>query len=342
MKNYIVVCVCALFGLLLVSCASKGIKLSCLEKYDSVSLEKIGILPVNINELNEDIKAFKEKYVNSGGGLTEEKQARLRKDALDIKTRYLSLVKIREIADYDTGAIVVPPKTELMISVKSYCLDPHKASPKDNEAYILTSDEPQIPMYRDIMVYTNTKERVSGIPKQTLIWNIANEVKFEDLPPMQMALLTKIDVLAYLKLNSHLKDAAGNMLIKMIPGMKEAKKISGIIKGRVYDYNRYEDMINSLVSAEKLPFVCGPVKAEGYELYTVIKAGSFSNVTMTFINFGNAEVRVQGYLKPYRKDVQALGFDLPFVLIDGVEVIVTDEIIDKIKKAYEEIEKFVI
>ena len=342
MKKSILVCICVLSGLLFISCASKTLKMSCLEKYDSVTLEKIEILPVNINELDNDIKEIKEMYVSTKREITEDDRRRLGKKMESIRTRYLSLIKIRDIADYDEGVIVVPPKSELVISVKSYCLDPYRASPKDNEAYMLTSDEPEIAMYRDIMVYTNTKERVSGIPKQTLIWNIVNEVRFEELPPMQMALLTKIDVLAYLKLNSHLKDAAGNMLMKMIPVLKDAKRISGIIKGKAYDYEKYEDIINSLVSAEKLPFVCGPVKAEGYDLYTVVKPSGFSNVTIIFINVGNAEVRVGGYLKSFRKDVQAIGFDLPFVLIDGVEIIVTDAIIDKIKQAYEEIEQLAI
>ena len=316
--------------------------MSCLQGYDGMTLDRVEITAVNVDELASRINKIKSTYLNSGAGISEVNQRYLKNELEEIKVLYNSLKNIKRVADYEKGVFVIPPKAEVKTTVKSYCLNPYRAGPKAGEPYILSAQEPDIAMYREIMTYTNTKEIINGIDKQVLIWNIVNKVRFEDLTVDQMALLTRIDAAAYLRLNSYLKEAAGRMIMNLVPGLWKAYEIHSLVEGKIYDYKQYENVINALVSAEKMPFVCGPVKADGYELYTVIETRSFFELTITFINVTNKPITVAGYLKPFRKDVQALGLDLPFVIVGGLEVIVTDEIIERIRIAFDEIEKLII
>jgi len=166
-------------------------------------------------------------------------------------------------------------------------------------------------MFNEIMKATNVRIKADKNVKQNLLWNLKNNVKFEYLSEKEKELLLEIDPLAYLKINSYLKDAAAGYLKSIVPGLSQAEDVADFVKGTAYKYEEYTSVLRHAVSSESLPDVMGPVKADGYDLFTLIKANGYSKIRLTFINMTEDEIQVNSFLNPFRKDVQPLAFDLP-------------------------------
>ncbi|MFH0947637.1 MAG: hypothetical protein V1833_01380 [Elusimicrobiota bacterium] len=310
--NYLVA-VCLLLNS---SCATGLLKVKYLENDDYSSLQDISYTPTDINNTTNKIQTLRERIQRYDDKLTDKDYDDIIKELTPIVEEYKKHSAAVNVINKDNGTIVIPPKTKLTLKLNTYCLSSQKASPSDDEPYILTNRVPDIPLYSEIMRYTNTKEAVDQHLKQNVIWNLQNKVKFEDLPSDQRELLLKVDKNAYLKVNNYFKEVAkeglGKLIGKYLPSEVESvKEVVEIIKGKVYDYHEYAKRIENLNSKYKKPNNDKPVKAEGYEIYALVKANGYSNATVTFVNTTDNPIEINSYFEPLRKDVQSLGFDVP-------------------------------
>ncbi|MCX8093113.1 MAG: hypothetical protein N3E50_02990 [Candidatus Goldbacteria bacterium] len=292
------------------SCTTSMEKFQPFLDYSNVKLQDIIIEPVDEKQLLVLIEKLRKKIY---GMKKDEKE--VDEIVLEMETvvnLYKSYINIDRIADYTDGTYKIPGKTSVTVNVNTYCLNINAAAPVKNEPYILISGEPDIAFFKEIMKYTNSKEFVDQRLKQKLLWDLQNHVKFEMLPEDEKSLLLRIDSNAYLKTDSFVKDMAKDILIQFIPGIKQIKKATNIIKGVSYKYDEYARNIELLISQEPIPEISGPVKSEGFNLYTMIEPDSYKHAKITFINIDDKDEKIDcGYFKPIRKDVQPLAFDLP-------------------------------
>ncbi|MFH0947708.1 MAG: hypothetical protein V1833_01740 [Elusimicrobiota bacterium] len=316
------------------SCATGLLKVKHLKNYDYSLLQNVSYTPTDINHTIAKIQTLREQIQRYNTELTDKDYDDIIKELTPIVEEYKKYSSIVNVTNKDNGTIIIPPKTRLTLKLNTYCLSSQKAAPGDDEPYILTSTNkvPDIPLYSEMMRYTNTKEKVNQHLKQNVIWNLQNKVKFEDLPREQRELLLKVDKNAYLKVNNYFKEIAKKGLGKLIdkhlpPKVDKVKEAIEIIKGKVYDYQEYAKRIERLSSKYKKPDNDRPVKAEGYEIYTSVKTNGYSNATVTFINTTDNSVEINSYFEPLRKDIQPLGFDLPS----------TDEVIYGIRQSFGEL-----
>ena len=311
MLNYLVV-ICLLLNS---SCATGLLKVKHLENYDYSLLQDVSYTQSDINRTIDKIRTLREQIQRYSDKLTEKDYDDIIKELTPIIEEYKKYSSIVNVVNKDHCTIVVQPKTKLTLKLNTYCLSSNKVAPSDDEPYILTNKVPDIPLYCEIMRYTNTKEDVDQHLKQSVIWNLQNRVKFEDLPSEQQELLLKVDKSAYLKVNSHFKDVSKKLLKKLIHKYSppEVGRVKEVIKGKVYDYQGYAKRIENLRSKYQKPNNDKPIRAEGYEIYALVKANGYSSATVTFVNTttNQIEINPNSYFEPIRKDIQSLGFDLP-------------------------------
>lgn len=188
----------------------------------------------------------------------------------------------------EEGVLYLAPQSKVTLKLESYCLDPHKASPATGELYIPVPGTPHIPLYKEMMLYFFEHPEINQKLKQQLIWNLANEVKFEDLSLEERQLLLKIDPQAPLKVNTFLKallkEKAKEYLGGLVP--KRIQEAIEVVKGKYYSYKDYERQVESLRSRIKEPPLQGippqPIGETG--LYVIAKAGSYSKITVEVYN----------------------------------------------------------
>lgn len=296
--------------LMSISCAGGG-KGEMLSDYSSNGMSLINIKQVNLEKLLKKITELDIKINSFNGDFKSSEYKEIITGLEEATEQYKSYMDREKFADYENGKYLVPPMTELSVEVDSFCLDPGKAVPAENEPYVLVNGDPDIPMFNEIMKATNTRIKADKNVKQNLLWNLKNNVRFEFLSEKEKELLLEIDPLAYLKINSYLKDAAAGYLKSMIPGLAQAEGVADFVKGTAYKYEEYTSVLRRAVSSESLPDVMGPVKADGYDLFTLVKADGYSKIKLTFINMTEDEIQVNSFLNPFRMDVQPLAFDLP-------------------------------
>jgi len=282
-----------------------------LENYENDRLDLIEVVKVDASKLLESMEKLAEKIRSKSVAGKKADYDAVIAELEQIVRQYKSVINSEAVCDREEGLYLIPAQSEVVVEADTYCLDSGAAIPKKNELYILTKSEPDLPVFRELMTYTNSRETLDRQRKQRLLWNLHNRVKFESLPVNDQALLLRADPAALLKMESYLKESIGNMLLSTVHLQKEAKKAARLARGTAHSYEEYAANLEKQVSAYKLPENRGPVKADGYDIYTLIEPSGYRNARITFINEGKEEIRVFGYFKPYRKDVQPLAFDLP-------------------------------
>lgn len=296
-----------------------------LSSYSDLNLKTI--------ELNKS--SAEELLIKINKAINKIKSMKKKSTSVEIENFVLELNEIKEelnavqlnekICDYDKGEFVIPPMTQVIMQLDSYCLNSLKAIPDKDETFVFTKESPDIPVFYELMKYTNTVEATDKKFKQKLLWHLANDVKFENLSFEESAILLKADPSSIIKVNSGMREAAGNYLKRIIPGLKEADRAYKIIKGKVHTYEEYESVLTALVSKEKPVEVQGPVKSDGYELYTETETKGYKAVKIKMINTGLEPVRAYGYLRPLRADVQPIALDLPKSPEDSMKDAITKQ-----------------
>jgi len=311
-KTFIYFFVCVI-GIFASSCAGVLIKAEYLTDYQKNNYREIDYTDGEYGGLIEDMAELGREIKDLKSPVPEGTRLKLLEKAGALQERYSVFLKASAYFDRENYAVIVPAKSVLHIKLKTYCLALDAACPVSKEQYILTAGGPEnAPMLLEIMKYTNTKEKTQHSLKQSLIWNLNNQVAFEDLPADQKILLLKADPAAYLKANSHLKEKGIKFIKGLIPGAPEIERAASFIKGKVHEYEEYEKAMMKLRSRIALPEDAGPIKADGYEgLYTIVKTNGYTDAEVYFINTSAGTVTVHSYFKPVRGDVQPLAFDLP-------------------------------
>jgi hypothetical protein len=181
---------------------------------------------------------------------------------------------------------------------------------------VLRKKSPDIPLYKEIMTYTNFAKETEAVNKQHLLWNLKNNVKFEDLPTNQQAFLLKMDPLSYMKVNNLIKSEVKSQLTKFtktqLPLYNQVKDAVSLVKGKAHTYEEYAKNIENIAVKAKLIDNTAPIKADGYDIFTQTRSSGFSATTITFININTFPIVITctSFLDPFRP-VQPIGFDFP-------------------------------
>ncbi|MBI4125250.1 MAG: hypothetical protein HY466_04900, partial [Deltaproteobacteria bacterium] len=121
-------------------------------------------------------------------------------------------------------AIFVPPRSRRTVTFTSYCLNPHGAGPHTDEKFIWSRQDTNIPYLKEVLVYAGSHSEIRQTEIQSLIWNLARGVWFENYPAKQKAILFAIDPAAPAKLPSKAREEAKHKakqaLFKAVPALK--------------------------------------------------------------------------------------------------------------------------
>jgi len=91
---------------------------------------------------------------------------------------------------YENQEISLLPGEGIKLTLHSYCLDLHASSPADDEFYYIDAiDDEQAKWLIPITDY-DSKHPDEDLPTQALIWNMNNDVTYNDLPSDQQDLLS--------------------------------------------------------------------------------------------------------------------------------------------------------
>ncbi|MDR1195292.1 MAG: hypothetical protein LBL00_02325 [Endomicrobium sp.] len=301
----LLLCIC----LFLNACSTKLVSTNRLLPEKTPKLQEYDYTQFSHKNLLENIKFLNKKVKNTT--YDAEKYDALINELTPLLEQYKAL-KALEV-NHDKAIFTIQPNSKTTFKFKTYCLQSGKASPSANEQFVLRKDSPEIPLYKDIAIYTNSKEKITPSMKQHLFWNLRNDVKFEDLPTDQQAFLLKMDPTSYLKVNSVIKSQLTQHAKSQIPFYSQMADTIQMVKGKMYPYQEYARNVENLVSKLKLSNNVNPIKSDGYDIYTQTKSSGYSGTTITFINTTDFKQFVSwiSFLDPLRKDVQPIGFDMP-------------------------------
>ncbi|MCK4252551.1 hypothetical protein KAX97_13975 [candidate division WOR-3 bacterium] len=186
----------------------------------------------------------------------------------------------------DEHKLLLPPKSKVTFTFKSYCLAPCKAGPGADDAYVFSHESPDIPLADKIIKYYGKHPEIDQPLKQHLIWNLVNRVKFEDLSTEEKALLTKIDRLACLKVNNYFKEKKKGILKKLVEDRipEEIRSKIFITKEKFYTYEDYQRQIEALTSEHPSPAKLVPQPVCDTKCYGLVKMDGYSKATIEFYN----------------------------------------------------------
>lgn len=308
-KFSLLLCIC----LLLNSCSTKLISLDRLSPDKTPKLQEYDYTKFSHKDFLEKIKSLNRKVKDTAYSV--EKYNNLINELVPILEQFKAF-KALEI-DGNQSTFTIQPNSKMSFNFKTYCLQSGKASPSTNEQFILRKTSPEIPLYKEIAVYTNSKNKINQSMKQHLLWNLRNNVKFEDLPTEQQSFLLKMDPMSYLKVNNFIKTELKSQLTKyaksQLPFYNQATDAVQMVKGKTYTYNEYARNVENLISKLKLSDNVNPIKSDGYDIYTFTKSSGYSGTEITFINTTGFKQFISwtSFLDPMRNDVQPIGFDIP-------------------------------
>lgn len=307
-------CIC----LLLNSCSTKLISPDRLLPEKTPNLQEYDYTKFSHKNFLEKIQSLNKKLTEPGKLQTIEEYAKLGQELSSVTEEYRLFLAL-EFNRKDIS-FSLQPNSKMTFKFNSYCLNPGKASPRHNEQFVFRKSSPDIPLYKDIMLHTNLGKKIKPVNKQLLFWNLKNDVKFENLPQDQQELLMEINPTAYLKINSIIKSEVKTRLTKYakthIPFYDDTQKTIDLLKGKAYTYQDYANKVEKLASTLKLLADEGPIKADGYYIYTLTQNSGFSSTTITFINITNLPLVISclAFLDPLNNNVQPIGLDMPLIL----------------------------
>jgi hypothetical protein len=230
------------------------------------------------------------------------------------------------------GVLKVPARTRLSLPLKSYCLDPRRASPETNEVYRWQKLRGETPFLQEILRLSPNGE-YSQKMLQGLLWNLKNQTPWEDYPKNDQEILRRVDPAAAVKLPSRIKSKIqGEVLDRLRSELPEsAKDAVGTIEGQYADYENFKNALENRRSDQPLP-VDKVTPMEGAKVYVENKSSGFDDQNVTFYNASGEDQTMnlnEFYQVPFRRDVQPLAayFGLKFdpVLFKELEKLLFDD-----------------
>ena len=309
------------FCLLLNSCSSKLTLPNRLSPENAPQLQEYDYTGFSHKNLLENIKTFNADLSLPEKELTGAKLQKMENDLSAILKEYKKFKAIK--FNRGEAAFSIPPNSKTTFNFKSYCLNAGRGSPSAGEQFVLRKNSPDIPLFKEIMVYSNSAKDAKPVNKQHLLWNLRNNVKFENLPENQQAFLFAMDPLSYLKINNFFKAELKSQLTKyankQIPLYGQVTDTVRLVKGQTYTYEQYARNIENFAAKVNLVDDSSPVKSDGYDgVFTQTRSSGYSGTTIIFINTNSLPVVIfcASFLDPMRKGIQPIGFDLPGIFGD--------------------------
>lgn len=329
MKSTIKAFLFSFLSVLLIQCGTPGLKTNSIPLVGKSEIQKQTKHAIKVEEIDQkkvyaDIKKFRQ--IISTKRTLSNADWKLH-DSL-LKT-YIQL-KYRP----QNNIVSIPAKTKLTIPFKSYCLDSGKAQPHQKEVFQWRKSDNKITYLNEILRLSIQKKHPQET-LQNLIWNLENKTLWDNYPEPQKAILKSLDPDAPLKLPSKLKTEIKDKALEKIQAQlpESVKKAINIIEGQYYDYEDFEQSVESLQSDEELP-VDQISQAEETNLYTESESNGFSDQEVTFYNPSDNSQSIDlsnYYQKPFRKDVQPLaayfGLDPLTQLYKDLEKLLFDDMI---------------
>ena len=317
------ICIC----LLLNSCSAKLISPNRLLPESTPKLQEYDYTAFSHKQLLEEIKALNK--ILSQQNIPESKY----EDILNRLELLGKQIKIFRSIEFNRkeASFTIPANSKTALGFKSYCLNSGRGSPAQKEQFVLRKNPPDIPLYKEIMLHTNSGKEVMPVNKQHLLWNLKNNVKFENLPADQQAFLLKMDPMSYLKINNEVKSQLTKFAKTQVPFYNQVTDAVNLVKGKAHTYEEYAKNIENIAVKAKLIDNTAPIKADGYDVFTQTQSSGYSGTKITFININPfpAAIDCTAFLDPLRP-VQPIGFDFPKLFEEHEKY--EDEILSELDK----------
>ncbi|MDR2427246.1 MAG: hypothetical protein LBD46_08750 [Endomicrobium sp.] len=234
-------------------------------------------------------------------------------------------------------SFTVPAESKTTLNFNSYCLNHGRGAPAGKEQFVLRKKSPDIPLYKEIMTYTNSGKEIEAVNKQHLLWNLQNNVKFEDLPTHQQAFLLKMDTMSYMKVNNLIKSEVKSQLTKFaktqVSLYNQVKDAVALVKGNAHTYEEYVKNIENIAVKAKLIDNTAPIKADGYDVFTQTLSSDYSSTKIIFININQYPIAIDctAFLDPFHP-ILPIEFDFPKFFEEHEKY--EDEILSELDKLF--------
>ena len=217
----------------------------------------------------------------------------------------LAFLELRQGLSQDQ--IIVPPETTIRILVSSFCASHNKAAPDEDEVYQWIKGSPKVTLLRPVIDYFN-KSKKEKDTIQELIWNLSNNVRYEDYPLKLRRIINDISPSAKMILPSNAKDKIKNFVLDNIFPY-QVKDTLQILNGKYHSFGDFKSFIDNIQSKENMPSSNTFSKIPGTNLITTIKSNNYTSQVMTIYNPTKKYETISisdYYLKPMRNDVQPI------------------------------------
>jgi len=210
--------------------------------------------------------------------------------------------------------VIIPAKTRMDLSFRTFCLDPHKVAPDRKEHYRWVRRPPEIPYFHEVLQYWSHHTEVPQSDVQTLIWNLKIGTYFEDYPESLRGILIAIDPSAPIKLPSKTKSEVGSVLSDLLQSVvPETGVARDTLDWSRDQFQKYADIAGNVskLSSRFRPISVGQGESvEGTPLFADTTADGFQAHQATIYNPGPEDRLIDlsdYYLQPDRSDVQPIG-----------------------------------
>lgn len=208
----------------------------------------------------------------------------------------------------------VVPHSKVRIDFKSFCLDPSRLIPSENERYEWKMNGADIPYYSEVLRFFEKNPDYRQEEIQDLIWNLKNKTYYEAYPPRLRSILDQIDPNAKFKLPSALKDHFTEQVISLgkasLPS--QVDEAISLVEGQYYSF---ESIADALKHSEPLTDNSPELSLLPQNSQNFASSASigYSKQTITFFNSGDAVAEidpVKYVLISTRKSVQPIGITI--------------------------------
>ncbi len=236
---------------------------------------------------------------STNGGRKQKKKEFIRKEKVTLFT-------IDDLT-LDPGGrpntIVVPPRTEYVMTLDSYCMKSNGAGPKQNELYkvIKVKDDDIIKKFLN----GTWKKCLDKRNIQSIIWNITNRRHPRDLPESQQSILVEMGIVS--------REEVNVLPIEKIMFDFSSWIFGTLIVNTMENYNITETAIINRKSMYKLKTVTMPQYNHRPFLIKLHRTYSYSKIKIAFYNYTDRprKLNITDYhLIPVRSDVQPLSMEL--------------------------------
>ncbi len=215
------------------------------------------------------------------------------------------------------GSIRLPPFSRVKVKFPSFCLDPSKAAPSENEQFRWTTEKVAIPYYDKLIRITPSEYGANWEDLQELIWSLGNGSKYEDYPLHLAGILDRLDPNAKFNLPSRAKDSisgeVGAIISEKVSEVEAIESLVSLVEGKYYSYSEFAAFIQKKAKTTNSTALRLTTLADEPGVSTSVQSSSYSDQVVVFYNStGNAaNIDVSDYhLAPIDSSIQRIGLSI--------------------------------